>query len=107
MQKTKTALPNTAMASANQLIGVTLVPVADGEIVHSNSIKPVEMHGAMMQEQTLIAEGLTTAQAAAAVKWALAYFDTKAMIVEAVLPTVRSVSIAARSETKKKGSSKS
>ena len=70
-EKQQLAMANIRAATGLPIIqanvpGVSLVPVADGDIAHSDTIKPQEMLDAMMAEPLLIEQGLQ-ADAAAAV----------------------------------------
>ena len=63
LEKTNVALANVqAAAQTNKTNGVSLVPVADGNIVHSNSIVPEEMVQAMLAEPTSQAQSMNRKQ---------------------------------------------
>ena len=63
--------------------GVTLIPVADGNIVHSNSIVPSEMAQALMDCPLFAQMGIQSEHAGALTEFVLTYVNSKSMKVEA------------------------
>ena len=63
--------------------GVTLIPVADGNIVHSNSIVPQEMAQALMEVPLFAQMGLKSEMAGALTEFILTYVNSKSLKVEA------------------------
>ena len=78
--------PATAAAATPTVTGagVTLAPTVPGNILHSNDIKPEEMHGDMMAAPQL--EGLNSDQALAFVQWSLTYMQSTSTVVPPSLP---------------------
>ena len=59
--------------------GITMVPVLPGRIVHSNDVKPEEMHQAILLEPRF--QGISPEHAAAMAEWSLTWISTKSMTV--------------------------
>ena len=57
----------------------TLIPVAPGNIVHSNDVQPEDMFVEAMKAQQLA--GISEAQAKAFVEWSLTYVQSKSVAV--------------------------
>ena len=81
--RTNVALANVqAGAQTNKENGVSLVPVADGNIAHSNSIVPEEMAQAMLAGLTFQVQSMQR-EAAGLVQLTLAFIKSKSMTVQA------------------------
>ena len=63
--------------------GVTLIPVADGNIVHSNSIVPSEMAQAILDCPRLAQMGIQSEAAGALTEFVLTYVNSKSLKVGA------------------------
>ena len=75
-----------AAAQTSKSNGISLVPVADGNIVHSNIIVPEEMVQAMMAEPTFAMQSMQPDGAAVLVQWALTFNYSKSTKIQAPQP---------------------